>query len=100
MCIRDSHALKYEGEVAVIYTANDYADLWQIGLDEKGKLDFSRDRSGAYVAMNAQIWERRDLYFRNVAENPVLDSYKFGANVVAHLLTRWESRLGRSPAGL
>jgi hypothetical protein len=94
------HALKYHGEVAVIYTANDYADLWQIGLDDKGKLDFSRDERGAYVAMNQQIWDRRDLYFRNVEESPVLDSYKFGANVVTHLLSRWESRLGRAPTGL
>ncbi len=94
------HALKYQGEVAVIYTANDYADLWQIGLDEHGKLDFSTDERGNYVAMNHAIWNRRDIYFRNVAESPVLNSYKFGANVVAHLLTRWEGRLGRTPTGL
>ena len=28
----------YGGEIAVLYTANDYGDMWQFGIDEKGAI--------------------------------------------------------------
>jgi len=31
------YALRLYGEIAVLYTANDYADLWQIGIDGRGR---------------------------------------------------------------
>ena len=47
------YALKKFGEVSVIYTANDYGDMWQIGLNEQGEYDTRRDENKRYVAINS-----------------------------------------------
>ena len=94
------YALKNFGEVAVIYTANDYGDMWQLGLNEQGQYDLRRDESNHYVAMNGDIYLRREVYFRNCEELPLVASYKFGTNIILHLLTRWEDKLRNVPTGL
>lgn len=82
--------LKFRGQVAVLYTANDYGNIWQIGLDKAGKIDLRRNEKGAFVATNEKIWNNRGTYLRNLSEDAVVESYKFGTNVVVHLLDRWE----------
>lgn len=77
-------------ELAVIYTANDYGDMWQFGIDENGDFDLSRDEKRRFVAINEPMWHRRNLYFRNVEPKALMDTYKFGTNIIIHLLTRWE----------
>jgi hypothetical protein len=89
----------YGGEIAVIYTANDYGDMWQFGLDENGKFDMSRDEKRRLIAINEEMWHRRNLYFRNIDEKPLLDTYKFGMNIIIHLLTRWEDKIRNVPMG-
>jgi len=94
------YALKIYGEVAIIYTSNDYGDMWQIGLTQDGKVDMRRDasRNSAFVAINQQIWDNRGSYVRNISV-PSLDmTYKFGTNLVLHLLTRWDSKVKSAPA--
>lgn len=94
------YALKIYGEVAIIYTSNDYGDMWQIGLTQDGKVDMRKnaDRNNAFVAINQQIWENRGSYVRNISV-PSLDmTYKFGTNLVLHLLTRWDSKVKSAPA--
>ena len=87
----------FAGELAVIYTANDYGDMWQFGIDEKGEFDLSRDEKRRFVAINEPMWHRRNLYFRNVEPKPLMDTYKFGTNIIIHLITRWESHLRFTP---
>jgi len=87
----------YGGEIAVLYTANDYGDMWQFGVDEKGKLDLSRDEKHRMVAVNESMWYRRELYFRNIEEKALFDTYKFGTNIIVHLLTRWEEKIRSVP---
>ncbi len=94
------YALKLYGEIAVLYTANDYGDMWQIGLNEQGNYDERRDENDDYVAINPEIFSHRDLYFRNLEPKPLADAYKFGTNIILHLLTRWEDRLRTVPTGL
>ena len=94
------YALKFANEVAVIYTANDYGDMWQIALDANAKLDWSRDDEGRLIAMNEFMWDRRATFYRGINERSVFDSYKFGTNLVIHLITRWEDRLANVPTGL
>lgn len=84
--------MRFGGEIAVIHTTNDYGDMWQIGLDKDGRIDLSRNERGQYVAMNANLWDNRGVYIRNVTQPAVEDAYKFGINMIFHLLTRWESR--------
>lgn len=91
--------LRWGGEIAVIHTINDYGDMWQIGLDKDGRIDLSRNTAGEYVAMNPTLWENRGTYVRNIDQPAVEQAYRFGINMVMHLLTRWESRVG-GPATL
>jgi hypothetical protein len=89
----------YGGEIAVLYTANDYGDMWQFGLDEEGKIDLSRDEKRRMVACNEDMWHRRNLYFRNIEPKALADTYKFGTNIIIHLLTRWEDKIRFVPQG-
>ena len=91
------YALKIYGEIAILYTANDYGDMWQIGLDEKGAIDLSRARTGEYLAINPTLYENRATYVRNLTPEALATSYKFGTNVIIHLLTRWEDQVRRAP---
>ncbi len=94
------YALKIYGEVAILYTANDYGDMWQIGLNERGEVDFRKDEQDNFVALNFELWQRRANYIRNLEPKAIETSYKFGINVVVHLLTRWEEKLRTVPTGL
>ena len=87
----------FANEIAIIYTANDYGDMWQFGIDEKGEFDLSRDEKRRFVAINEPMWHRRNLYFRNVETKPLMDTYKFGTNIIIHLLTRWEAHVRFAP---
>ena len=85
------YALKIFKEIAIIYTANDYGDMWQIGLLPDGRIDLNKNEKSQWVAINNTIWENRFFYLRNISE-PSLDlTYKFGTNLVLHLLTRWDN---------
>lgn len=90
------YAMKMYGEVAIIYTANDYGDMWQVGLEQDGKIDLGRNAAGQYVATNPAIYDQRDIYLRNINRDSLEASYRFGANVVMHLLTRWQSKVGEA----
>ncbi|MEO7932308.1 MAG: DUF4159 domain-containing protein [Chthoniobacterales bacterium] len=87
------YALKYNGEIAVLYTANDYGDMWQIGMDSRWQVDTRRDKGYRYVALNITLWNHRGDYFRGMEPDKLANSFRFGTNVVIHLLTRWESKV-------
>ena len=92
------YALKIYGEIAVLYTANDYGDMWQFAMTEKGVFDTRRDETiHQFVAMNDAMWYRRDIYYRNITEAAVFATYKFGTNMIVHLLTRWEDKVRTAP---
>jgi len=102
-------ALEIYGQIGILYTANDYGDMWQIGIEENGKVDMRRDERSQFVAINRRIWDYRNTYLGNlnppdtrqgpsdVATN-IVETYKFGINVIVHLLTRWESVSARAPS--
>ncbi|MFV0337848.1 MAG: DUF4159 domain-containing protein [Chthoniobacterales bacterium] len=103
------YALEMYGQIGILYTSNDYGDMWQIGLKEDGTVDLRRDEHSKYIAINPKIWDYRNTYLGNV--NPpsakrgkpeiasnIEDTYKFGINVVVHLLTRWEDITSRAPS--
>ena len=86
------YALKIYGEVAILYTPNDYGDMWQVGLNDQGQIDTRRDVNYQFVAINQVIWDNRVTYVRNISPDSLSNTYKFGTNVVIHLLTRWENK--------
>jgi len=90
-------AMKLYGEIAILYTANDYGDMWQTGLNREGQIDLRRDGNGQYVAINPAIYQSRESYLRNITPAALETSFQFGTNVVIHLLTRWENRARSAP---
>ncbi len=91
------YVMKFGGEIAVLYTANDYGDMLQTGLREDGSINLDRDEKNRYVATNWQLHAHRDIYFRGIDRYSVNASYRFGINVVVHLLVRWENALRNVP---
>jgi len=90
-------ALKIYGEIAILYTSNDYGDMWQIGLNHEGQIDLRRNARNQYVAINESIYGNREIYVRNITPEALSTCFKFGTNVVIHLLTRWESKVRTAP---
>ena len=90
-------AMKIYGEIAILYTANDYGDMWQVGLNQQGQIDTRRDKNMQYVAINPMIFDNRAVYLRNITQDSLATSFKFGTNMVIHLLTRWESKVRTAP---
>ena len=90
-------AMKIYGEIAILYTANDYGDMWQVGLNQEGQIDERKSADGAYVAVNPAIYAQRDIYLRNLGPEALSASFKFSTNIVIHLLTRWESKVRTPP---
>jgi hypothetical protein len=91
-------ALKIYGEIAILYTSNDYGDMWQIGLNEQGQIDTRRNVQGQYVAINDVIFSNRTVYIRNITPEALATTFRFGTNVVIHLLTRWEDKVRTAPS--
>ncbi len=90
----------YGGAIAILYTANDYGDMWQFGLNDEMEFDTTRDEKRRMVAMNEEMWHRRGLYFRNIDPKALETSYKFGTNIIVFLLTRWEDKVRNAPLAL
>lgn len=93
-------ALRQFGEIGILYTPNDYGDMWQFGLTDKWEFDLRRNERGDLVGVNWGMWIRRGLYFRNINEASVKRSYMFGMNAIVHLLTRWEDKVRNVPKSL
>ncbi len=101
------YVLRYFGEIAIIYTANDYGDMWQFGVkqDPAKPKDWiiNNDRNERYerIALDWWLYMSSGLYVHNTNPNPpiisILDTYKFGTNMIIHLLTRWEDKVRTAP---
>jgi hypothetical protein len=103
--------MRYFGEIAIIYTSNDYGDMWQFGVKEDGRnwaLNGDRDEEAwekgkPLIAQYEPLYVQAGIYVHNIdpkdigKENGLLDSYKFGTNMIIHLLTRWEDKLRTAP---
>jgi hypothetical protein len=99
------YVMRYFGEISIIYTANDYGDMWEFGIEQKGPRDWvinnGLNERGERVALNWDLFINSGLYIHNTNPNPpinsLLDTYKFGTNMIVHLLTRWEDKLRSAP---
>lgn len=97
------YVMRYFGEISIIYTANDYGDMWQFGVKLEGKDWVINTDWGdkGYVALNRELYSNSGIYIHNTNPNlpitSILDTYKFGTNMVIHLITRWEDKLRSAP---
>ncbi|MBI3987242.1 MAG: DUF4159 domain-containing protein [Lentisphaerae bacterium] len=92
------------GELAVLYTMNGYGHFWEARLDEAGKIERRQikvaPRQWAYVYGPHFAHNYASVLYRNYDDATVKDSYKFGLNVVVHLLTRYEDKFRFLPREL
>ena len=56
-----------------------------------------KNARGQYVAINPTIYSNRDIYLRNISAPAIATTFKFGTNIVIHLLNRWESKTRNAP---
>ncbi|MFM8656488.1 MAG: hypothetical protein ACKOD5_05075, partial [Chthoniobacterales bacterium] len=103
--------MRYFGEIAIIYTSNDYGDMWQFGVMEDNRswvINGDRDNEAhqkgkPLVAQHEPHYAQTGIYVHNIdpkdiaKQGGLLDSYKFGTNMIIHLLTRWEDKLRTAP---
>ena len=89
--------IKIHNQVAVFYTLNAYSDLWETALDRKDQPDMQVDWSPStmgYYTRTGPHYDRGNQqayhFFRNVTPQSITDAYKFGINIVFHLITRYE----------
>ncbi len=92
-------AIKIHDEIAVFYTLNAYSDLWETALDKKDQPDMQVDwspTSMGYYNRTGPHYDRGGqqgyAFFRNVTPRSINDAYKFGINIVFHLITRYEMK--------
>jgi hypothetical protein len=93
-------AIRLDGEVAVLYTLNDYTDMMCMGFEEpilQAKNQPERFHGPKIYwrtgRMESVLWPNRDNYFRNFEPESCEDVFKLGINIVVHLLTRFQEKL-------
>jgi hypothetical protein len=103
------YVMRYYGEIAIIYTANDYGDMWEFGIKQRSprewEINADRDESpgkgNAFIALQRDLYIDNGIYVHNANPIPpiasIMDTYKFGTNMIIHLLTRWEDKLRSAP---
>lgn len=97
-------------ELAVLYTLNGYGHFWETRLNRDGKIEWSRVNLSNPGGRPVWSWVYgphlstpravSGVIYRNVNDNTVRDNYKFGINVVVHLLTRYQKHFRFLPKEL
>ena len=83
-------------ELAVLYTLNGYGHFWEAKLTEDGDVqtDWEHLGGGRWGHTWGPHWHGQyvDVVFRNYDNEHVQDGYRFGINVVVHLLVRYQDK--------
>lgn len=98
--------MKIGDELAVVYTLNDYSDLWQTALNEENKIDpdlYLDEDSGAYYYKWGDHYGNylTGFLYRNVNDESIVEANQLAINIVVHLLTRYQDKflmIGKSTA--
>ncbi len=98
-------------ELAVIYTLNGYGHFWETRLNNEGKIQWNIINLSTNLA-DKPLWrnvygphlghprQTTSVLYRNINDDTVRDAYKFGINVVVHLLTRYQKYMKLLPLEL
>ncbi|MCX6992334.1 MAG: DUF4159 domain-containing protein [Kiritimatiellaeota bacterium] len=88
------------GKLAVLYSLNGYGHFWEARLDRDGKIEWNRVNMAAKGEPLDFHWvfgphlypplSESGLIYRNISDETTRNIYKFGINVVVHLLTRYQ----------
>ncbi|MES2310253.1 MAG: DUF4159 domain-containing protein [Verrucomicrobiota bacterium] len=93
-------AIKIDGEIAVIYTPNNYTDMMRLAFKEpiKGSKNEPEpekknvQKSDGFYTPD-KYWRERDTYFRNFGVEGSEEAFQFSINIIVHLLTRFQERI-------
>ena len=96
-------------EMAVIYTLNGYGHLWETRLNSQNKIEWNYINVGTmeepkwrpvYGPHLASPRELTGTIYRNINDETVNNAFRFGINVVVHLLTRYQKQFKLLPKDL
>jgi len=92
--------IKMDNQLAVLYTPNDYADMFRM-VYKKGvtPLTLQGHSKKAVRYTPNQLRHNRGTFFRNFNEPATEKTYKFGINIIIHLLLRFDKQLLMAPGG-
>ena len=97
--------------LAVLYTLNGYGHFWETRLDAQNKIEWRRIKVGVHPKTKRPVWSHvygphlmrnttARILYRNIDDSTVEANYKFGINVVVHLLTRYQEKFRHLPIEL
>ncbi len=99
--------IKIGDEISVIYTLNGYGHFWEARLNKQDNIEWGRVNVGV---IGKPQWvhvygphlghHQSSILYRNINDNTTRDSYKFGINVVVHLLIRYQKYIQFLPKSL
>ncbi len=94
--------VKVGGEIGIIYTPNNYTDMMRMVF--QAPLKFKGNEPVIYSSHEAELrqkpttpmgmWLGRENYFRNFEPESCEQVFRVGVNLIFHLLSRWQDRLG------
>ena len=66
--------MKIYGEIAILYTANNYGDMWQVGLDQQGRIDLRKSAGvHAEIAAHAGTLGLEAAFFQSNHKGALID---------------------------
>ncbi len=97
--------------LAVLYTLNGYGHFWETRLNAQNKIEWKMIKVGVNPKTKRPIWAHvygphlgrhamLGYLYRNINDTTVEANYKFGINVVVHLLTRYQEKFRFLPIEL
>lgn len=94
-------------EIAVIYTLNGYGHFWEARLNNDDNIEWGLVNVGVLGKPNwVHVYgphlghHQCDVIYRNINDETVRNCYKFGINVVVHLLIRYQKYFQFLPKSL
>lgn len=92
-------AIKIDGEIAVIYTLNNYTDIMRVAFKDPVKFNnnevelasTNQSTEGFYTPLKYHL--ERETYFRNFSPEGAEESFQLAINIIVHLLTRFQERV-------
>jgi hypothetical protein len=91
--------LDIDGELAIIYTPNDYSDMLFMRILPGDKEVYLPPKvlPPDTLYTDYDFWVHRDVYYRNFDLESALAAHRLGMNIVAYLLVRFDDKLVLTP---
>lgn len=92
-----TQAIKMDGQISVLYTPNDYSDMFRMVYERGSRRPLTKPPAKQLRRLPNELWLNRDEFFRNFTPESTEETYKFGINIIVHLLVRFDQQLLLAP---